>query len=286
MHDIEDMGYVYLTENSNETISHFDTVKINGIWSVVFDMILQSFGVMNRNQRIYDQKNIWNMIQTDEKIQSELAHNGWFMELNHPTSPYKDKPLSPERIQNIDYDRRCAVIKNPRMEGNLLKGHIQTTCGGLGPDLANDMIGIGYKPMASCRAIASLNLRNGKPLVFVRKLIAYDIVQYASHREADMTTPGKVVTKAITESADHIIDTVKEAVDNVCIPLKEILESVGVRDYNTQVVMEAFDIPMDNLIGINKDRTHAIILDRDNNTIYTKMSPDTVKEVNDFFASF
>ena len=286
----DDLGLYYISEISNEGINTIESMEVvdkgHGIFFVTYEQTLQSFDVLNRNQRFYDGDNIWECIQT-EKIQSQLAHNGWFMELDHPMQVYKDKPLSPERIQSISYDRRCALIKKPRRVGNLLKATIETTNNDLGEGLAKDIIAHGYQPMASCRAIANIVNRGGKPYVMVKRLITYDTVNYASHREADSdkSSMHTVVTDLninINESANNVnINSY-----DVMIPLKEILESVGKTDVNAQLIMESFEIDPNNLIGFNNTNTQMIMKDASNNMIYANISRESTKKVNDFFASF
>ena len=292
----DDLGLYYISEISNEGVNTIESMEVvdkgHGIFYVTYEQTLQSFDVLNRNQRFYDGDNIWECIQT-EKIQSQLAHNGWFMELDHPMQVYKDKPLSPERIQNISYDRRCAVIKKPRRVGNLLKATIETTNNDLGEGLAKDIIAHGYQPMASCRAIANIVNRGGKPYVMVKRLITYDTVNYASHREADsdkssMNTIVKDINTPINEST-NIETTIDKSIvtfNDIMIPLKEILESVGKTDVNAQTIMESFEIDPKNLMGFNRDNTQMIMKDNSNNMIYANISRESTKKINDFFASF
>ena len=289
----ESMGLYYISEISNEgenTIEDLDVVdEGHGIFYVKYMQTLQSFDVMNRNQRHYDGDNVWDCIVNSEKIQSQIRHNGWFMELDHPMQIYKDKPLTPERIQNPSYDRRCAIIKKPFRTSNLLRSPIVTTCNDLGEGLAKDIIAHKYQPMASLRAIANLINKGGKPYVWVKKVITYDTVNYASHREADsdMNTM-RTVTKAInagplTEST--VIE--RPSLDNydMLIPLKDILEMVGKTDVNAQIIMESFEIDTKELVGFNQNRTQMIMKDG-TNTIYANISPESTRKVNDFFASF
>ena len=288
IHDGDELGYVYISENTNTGFNDLKDINVNdknGILVVEYDQCLQSFDVLNRNQRYYDKDNIWDCIVHSEKIQSQLAHNGWFSELDHPMAKYAGQKLSPERIQNPEYRESCCVITNPRLSGNLLIARMKTLPNNLGTDLAKMIIGVNYKPMASCRAIANMITKNGKPYVFCKKLITYDTVNYASHREADMLSPAKAIVKkvqAVTESAK---DAVNDAVESYVIPLKEILQNVINKDVTTQMVMESFDLDTDCLIGFSDNNTHAVIKERDNR-LYVKMSPDTVKDVNDYFASF
>lgn len=287
-HDGDDLGYVYISERTNDGYNDFKTYDVkndNGLLMVTYTQCLQSFDVLNRNQRFYDKNNVWDCIANSEKIQSQLAHNGWFSELDHPMAKYAGQKLSPERIQNPEYRESCCVIKNPRLEGNLLIADMTTLPNNLGTDLAKIIIGVNYKPMASCRAIANMQSKNGKPYVFVKRLITYDTVNYASHREADMLSPAKTVIKKVGTMTESAIDDIKESVSSVVIPLKEILQSVVQKDVTTQMVMESFDLSEDCIIGFDHNNTHAIIKERDNR-IFVKMSPETVEEVNDYFSSF
>ena len=69
------------------------------------------------------------------------------------------------------------------------------------------------------------------------------------------------------------------------IPLKEILESVGKTDVNTQMILESFELTADDIVGIDKTHNFAIIKDNDN-TIYANINPETKHRVDDFFNSF
>ena len=291
----DDLGFVYIAETSNEGYENFDVYDVtdnNGLFMVQFKQILQSFDVLNRNNRYYDGDNVWSCIQA-EKVQSQLAHNGLFMELDHPMQIYKDKPLSAERIQSIDYDRRCAVIKKLNRVGNLIEGLITTTNNDKGVGIAKDIVGIGYRPMASCRAIASMIMKNNKPYVQMKRFITYDMVSYASHREADTVggyTPLLKKVKAVKESvedtvASKAIPLIETVNNDIIIPLKDILTNLGEKDVTTQFVLESFHLDSDDIIGVTKDH-NKVIIENDGDYIYANISKDSVNKVNDFFASF
>lgn len=281
----EDMGLVYISENSvgdASSISNIDTYNKNGLFYVTFDTNLQSFGDINRNQRSYIADNIWECIQS-EKIQCLLRDGCWFGEFNHPTAEYKDKPLSPERIQDVPPLLRTFKIMNPKIVGNLLQAKIQSAQTDIGRDFAREILA-GWIPSFSCRAIASMKMLGGKPTVIVRRLITYDSVWYPSHKAAHAISAPKAITKTIQmfkESADNV----QEKVESVMIPLKEILESVGKTDVNTQMILESFDLPLDALSGFDDSHNRVIIKDRDN-VIYSNISPETKHKVDDFFSSF
>lgn len=279
---IDDLGFVYLCESTDESVSHVGDLKIydkNNIFFVEFDSVLQSFGVKNRNQRYYTADNVWAAIQTP-KIQDLLAHDSWFGEQNHPTQEFQDKKLSTERIRDVWMPNRSHKIMKPRIEGNLLKAKIQTDAGtDAGIGFAKTIIQ-GMVPRFSCRSIATLKMINGKPTVVVRLLITYDWVFYPSHPEAEMIgNLEKPIVESVQDEPKNITP------EDTFIPLEEILDLVGNKDVNTEILLESFDLGIEDLVGFNKERTHAIIKDRDN-MIYAKIRPETKKKVDDFFASF
>ena len=130
-----------------------------------------------------------------------------------------------------------------------------------------------------------MKLINGKPTVIVRRLITYDWVLYPSHKRAHMISSPKGVMKSIKAFTESTMDTVKDVVGDILIPLQEILESVGKTDVNTQMIMESFELTPESLCGFDENHTHAIIKDVDN-TIYAKISPQTKRRVDDFFSKF
>lgn len=281
----KDMGFVYIAEQTSpdqNIVRNMDVVDRDGILYVDFESCLHSFDVMNRNTRMYEGSNINECLQT-ERIQHYLSHGGWFGEQNHPTPVYKNQPLSPERIQDIDMKNTSHKMLNPHIEKNLLVSRIQSDAGTeAGMNLARKMIQ-GFIPGFSCRAIAVMTLKGGKPVVNVRKIITYDWVLYQSHREAEQLHPE--TTKFVHKSATNLVNEASLVDGDVMIPLTEILECVGKTDVNTQVVMESFDLDQDSLVGFSKGNKHVIIRDN-NNMIYCNIDPSTRKRVNDYLRSF
>lgn len=278
----QDMGFVYIAEQTSpdvNTVSHLDVHDENGIFYVDFESCIHSFDVMNRNTRMYEASNINECLQT-ERIQHFLSHGGWFGEQNHPTPKYKNNPLSPERIQDIDMSNTSHKMLNPHIEKNLLVSRIQSDAGtAAGMNLAKKMVQ-GFVPGFSCRAIAVMTLKNGKPVVNVRKIITYDWVLYQSHREAEQIN--KDNTKFVHKHPTAVNETSNE---DILIPLGEILEYVGKTDVNAQVIMESFDLTPDNMTGFSRNNKHVIIRDSDN-MIYCNIDPTTRKKVNEYLASF
>lgn len=277
-------GYVYIAEQvisgEQNHVSNVDVYNKDGVFYVVFDTNLQSFGVINRNQRSYTAKNIWECILMD-KIQALLRDNGWFGEFNHPVSQYKDQKLSPERLQDVEPTRRAFKIMRPKIIGDLLQARIQSSQNQMGVEWGKEILA-GWIPSFSCRAIATLQMIGGKPVVVVRRLITYDSVWYPSHPEAHAISAPKAVKKSIDITTESAVDEIQ--MEAVIIPLKEILESVGKTDVNTQMIMESFELPQESLIGFDRFHTHAIIKD-DDNMIYANISPQTKRRVDHFFES-
>ena len=283
--DDDCLGYVYLAEQTTEDVSYVGDVRVydkNGIFFVDFDSVLQSFGVMNRNNRYYLAENVWKAIQTP-KIQDLISHNSWFGEMNHPTQETINAKLTPERIRDVWPGNRSHKIMRPHIEGNLLKAHIQTASGtDAGVGFAKEIIQ-GMVPRFSCRSIARLENMNGKPTVVIRVLITYDWVFYPSHAEAEMIGTVKPVLEsgAICESGEsHPITA-----GDVMIPLREILDLVGNQDENIGMIMESFDLDLTDIVGFSADYSKAIVQNH-TNTIYAKINPKTKKKVDDFFSSF
>ena len=283
-----DMGLMFISERSvsdeYKCVNNMDTFNKNGVFYITFHTNLQSFGDINRNRRSYIGQNVWERIQTDNRIQCFLRDNCWFGEFEHPAPEYMDKKMTPQRMQIVLPANRAFKILRPKLTGNLLEADIQSAQGEVGIGFGKEVLA-GWIPSFSLRAIATLKMMNGKPTVDVRKVITYDTVWYPSHEMARATS-GPVAhlknIKAVCESAgDRIVENIR----NVMIPLKEILESVGHSDVNTQLIMESFDLTEENLYGFTEDHRKVIIKD-DDNMIYANISTKTKIRVDDFFASF
>lgn len=286
------MGLMYIAESFSDTpatISNLNPVKnaAADLFYITFDTNLQDFDVLNRNKRMYDGSNIEECIHS-EKIQSQLATNGWFGEWDHPTPEIAGEKLSPERIQNVPPLKRCFKIMRPRFHSNILSATIQSATNDIGESFAKETLA-GWIPQFSARAIATMVYRNGKPYVIVKRLITYDSVLYPSHAIAAATSKPVLTAKSFTESVSDTINTVTESVtdfvNGMVVSLKDILADVGHRDVNTQLILESFELDESALIGFN-DAHNKVIIKDDNNTIYANINPETVKLVNEFYRSF
>ena len=287
MKNIEDMGFMYIAEQTSPEdykITNMDVVNKNGVFFVKFDTCLQSFEVINRNNRQYLMSNIRDCFQT-ERLQALLADNALYGEMDHPLQEFKNQPLTPERINTIEMSRRSHKIMNPDFKNNMLYAHIETASGTeAGRGFASEIIQ-GLNPAFSCRALAGLQLINNKPTVIVRKVITYDWVLYPSHKEAHKVDEAQGVVKKIKTVTESVADNVKKYSKDILLPLKEILENVGHKDVNMNLIMESFELSEDEFVGFDVSKHYGIFNDG-TNQIYCRMNPDSVKEVKDFYSSF
>ena len=181
-------------------------------------------------------------------------------------------------------ENRSHKILRPKIVGNLLQAHIETASGtDVGTGFAKEIIQ-GLKPAFSCRAVAVMQMMNGKPTVIIRRLITYDWVLYPSHKEAHIISEPKLVNKMCDVYKESVSDS-DSYVPDFMMSLKDILKTVGNEDPNTSTIMESFNLSFDDLIGFDETHEKAIIKDRDNK-IYANISPETKHKVDDFFASF
>lgn len=280
------MGCVFISEKSNmdcRDITSVDVHDKHGVFFVSFDANLHSFDVINRNNRRYLLDNVRKSIFESEKILSWLADNAWFGEMNHPTQYYKNQELTPERLQDPAMENRSHKILNPTFKGNLLQAHIETASGtDVGVGFAKEIIQ-GLKPAFSCRAVAVMQMIDGKPTVIIRRLITYDWVLYPSHKEAHIISEPKLVEKCATvyrESANN-----DDYVPDFMVSLKDVLKTISNTDPNTSTIMESFNLSYDDLLGFDNTHSKVIIKDRDNR-IYANINAETKHRVDNFFSSF
>ena len=277
------LGFVYISEQTTpeeNIVRNLEVHDKNGVFYVDFESCLHSFDVMNRNSRMYKASNIDQCLKT-ERIQHYLSHGGWFGEQNHPISKYKDRPLSADRIRDIDMDNTSHKMLNPHIEKNLLVSRIQSDSGtSKGMNLARKMVQ-GFIPGFSCRAIAMMDLQNGKPVVNVRQLITYDWVLYQSHHEAEQIGND---TRFIIKNPE-ITALESTTNDDIMIPLADLMRDIGYSDPSSQMIMEHFDLNDDCFAGFSAGNNHLLMRDNDN-VIYCNIDANSRAKVNDFLLSF
>lgn len=222
---------------------------------LTFPAVLQSFNEINRNGRYYDKNNIWNLIQTDDYIQSMLKQNSWCGEIDHPTAEKVGEELTVERIANPCLRLTSHFIRSPRMNGDLLEANIQTDSSNEnGMNMAIKIVDGKIIPCFSARVFGALRNINGRPTVYTRKLITYDWVLFPSHEAAKAK-----ITQPLMES---VKTTVKNAMDEIggkVIFLKELAQMAANSSKETEWLCESFNLTMDDIVGVTKSGNSIVI---------------------------
>lgn len=195
-------AYVLMEEMSEPVqIRNVKECSKNGLLYLIFDTVLQSFEVKNRNKRIYSGDAVMESLAAPH-VQELIKKGSFVSEYGHPLV----KDMS--RVTQIDPARVCGRVNSYYRTGNLLKGEFETfDDGGLGTMLTRRILQ-GLEPAHSLRAVAKLSKdRNGNDIMNSRAhIIAYDTVILPSHVEAyrDESKDIRVVNQPIvaTESAE------------------------------------------------------------------------------------
>ena len=223
---------------------------------IVFEGILQSFDVLNRNGRMYDATNIMNCIQNDPYIVAMLAQNSWMGELEHPTAIYENQTLSLARLAGVFPNNTSHFIRKPRLEGNLLKATIQTDSSNQsGMNMAIKIVDGKVIPGFSARVLGELKTKNGKPFVDVKKLITYDYVLFPSHKEALGN-----VNRPFAES----VQTVEKAINGSIIFFEELAKDVAKDSEEAQILCESFGLSNDDIIGVTSTGNSVVMKEKSN----------------------
>ena len=239
-----------------------------------FDATLQTFNCYNRMGRRYDAQNLVSCIDTDERIQTLLRQNKWGQELNHPAPLNKGEQLSDIRMTIPEPLNVCSYISKPRLEGDRYKGHITTQAtNDAGKYVTSLVIDQGAVPSYSVRLLGNMipNARPNSPNIRVNKVITFDCVSFPSHHDAN----ADIIPHTYTESAVMNLDGDADGFGKV-IFLQELAKYCVEQTENLQVIMESFQISMDEVMGINNG---SIIIDgNDQSRIWIPLKGDTYRE--------
>jgi len=235
---------------------------------VVFEGILQSFGVLNRNGRYYQADNVMNCIKTDPYITSMLAQNSWMGELEHPSATYSNQELKTERLLQVLPNNTSHFIRRPRLNGNLLEATIQTDSGTeAGRNMAIKIVDGKVIPGFSARLLGDLRQVNGRPTVFIKKLITYDYVLFPSHKEA----LGKV-NSPYAES----VKVTESAINGKIIFFEELAKNLMHKSEGAQVLYESFGLNEDDVVGVT-ETGNSVVLKEKKNIYVCPVSDKTVQ---------
>ena len=235
---------------------------------VTFDAILQSFGVMNRNRRMYEASNIMNCINNDEYIQEMLRHNSWLGEIDHPAAEHDGEQLTINRISNPDMKNTSHYIRSPRLEGNLLRGHIQTDSGTqAGMNMAIKIVDGKLVPCFSARVLGALTNKGGQPIVNVRKLITYDWVLFPSHNCAEA-----IIKQPIQES----VNEAAKLANTTIIYFPELAQMATAHSKEAVWLCESFGLGIDDIVGVTNSG-NSVVLTENNNVYIQPINDRTIR---------
>jgi hypothetical protein len=228
-------------------------MKDYGILYCTFTAVLQSFGVLNRNKRSYQADNISYHLKTDQRLLNKMKMNKFTGELGHPIAEEAGKDLSIQRLMEVPKERAAHIMRNLRMEGNLLKADVQTDPGfAFGVGIARDMIAANYVPAFSLRSFGEmLKGQRGLPVVNVKCLITYDLVEFPSHFEAE----AEIKPTRFVESAKPVFKDDPITTQIIYMP---DLAKYAVTQADQSLMCEAFNIGINDLTGISADGNHII----------------------------
>lgn len=273
-------AYVLMEEMSEPVqIRNVKECSKNGLLYLIFDTILQSFEVKNRNKRIYSGDAVMESLAAPH-VQELIKKGSFVSEYGHPLV----KDMS--RVTQIDPARVCGRVNSYYRTGNLLKGEFETfDDGGLGTMLTRRILQ-GLEPAHSLRAVAKLSKdRNGNDIMNSRAhIIAYDTVILPSHIEAyrDESKDIRVVNQPIlaTESTEFGSHEEYAFVVNESMLTDFVMEE----SKNVKLIKNICEV-IPETIKLTPDLKH-IILKEGTETYYVDTEDKIKHDIRNFLSKF
>ena len=277
----EVVAHVIMEQTSEPCAVNVKDYNKNGLLYVTFDTVFQSFGVKNRNKRMYDGDAVmasWNA----PHIQELIRKKSFVSEYGHPL----DQSMS--RITQIDPDRICGRINSYYRSGNLLKGEFETFDDGRMGTMLTRRILQGMEPAFSVRMLAKLTRTKDGTMLMNQPghLVTADCVILPSHCEAyrDESKSINIVNKAICESAGA--DITEEQYYDMVFAINESMFTDFIKEEskNFKLVQSVEEVIGDS-IKLTKDLNN-IILTEGSNTYYIKTEDKIKHDIRNFMSRF
>lgn len=277
----EVVAHVIMEQTSEPCAVNVKDYNKNGLLYVTFDTVFQSFGVKNRNKRMYDGDAVmasWNA----PHIQELIRKKSFVSEYGHPL----DQSMS--RITQIDPDRICGRINSYYRSGNLLKGEFETFDDGRMGTMLTRRILQGMEPAFSVRMLAKLTRTKDGTMLMNQPghLVTADCVILPSHCEAyrDESKSINIVNKAICESAGA--DITEEQYRDMVFAINESMFTDFIKEEskNFKLVQSVEEVIGDS-IKLTKDLNN-IILTEGSNTYYIKTEDKIKHDIRNFMSRF
>lgn len=273
-------AYVLMEEMSEPVqIRNLKECSKNGLLYLIFDTVLQSFEVKNRNKRTYIGDAVMESLAAPH-VQELIKKGSFVSEYGHPLV----KDMS--RVTQIDPARVCGRVNSYYRTGNLLKGEFETfDDGGLGTMLTRRILQ-GLEPAHSLRAVAKLSKdRNGNDIMNSRAhIIAYDTVILPSHVEAyrDESKDIRIVNQPIvaTESTEFGSNEEYAFVVNESMLTDFVMEE----SKNVKLIKNICEV-IPETIKLTPDLKH-IILKEGTETYYVDTEDKIKHDIRNFLSNF
>ena len=280
----EVVAHVIMEQTAPPCATNVRDYSRNGLLYVIFETVFQSFGVKNRNRRIYDGDAVmasWNA----PHIQELIRKKSFVSEYGHPL----DSSMS--RVTQIDPARICGRINSYYRSGNLLKGEFETFDDGACGTMLTRRILQGLEPAFSVRMLAKLTkMKDGTMLMNQPgHLVTADCVILPSHMEAyrDESVSMNVVNRPITESAmNYTGDLTEEMYNDMVFAVNESMftDFIQEESANVKLVKNVQEVLGDS-IKLTKDLNN-IILKEGNETYYIKVEDKIKHDIRNFMRKF
>jgi hypothetical protein len=277
----EVVAHVIMEQTADPCAVNVRDFSKNGMIYVIFETVFQSFGVKNRNKRIYDGDAVmasWNA----PHIQELVRKKSFVSEYGHPLDQ------SMHRVTQIDPARICGRINSYYRSGNLLKGEFETFDDGACGTMLTRRILQGLEPAFSVRMLAKLSRTKDGTMLMNQPghLVTADCVILPSHMEAyrDEAKPMNVVHKAITESAG--MDITAEQYQDMVFAINESMFTDFVKEEskNFKLVKSVEEVIGDSF-KLTKDLNN-IIIKEGTDTYYVKVEDKIKHDIRNFMSKF
>ena len=277
----EVVAHVIMEQTAEPCATNVRDFNKNGMTYVIFETVFQSFGVKNRNKRIYDGDAVmasWGA----PHIQELIRKKSFVSEYGHPLD------TSMSRVTQIDPARVCGRINSYYRAGNLLKGEFETFDDGACGTMLTRRILQGLEPAFSVRMLAKLSRDKDGTMLMNQPghLVTADCVILPSHIEAyrDESKAMNVVHKAINESAGSAIT--EEQYHDMVFAINESMFTDFIKEESTnfKLIQNVEEVIGDSL-QLTKDLNH-IILKENNNTYYVKVEDKIKHDIRNFMSKF
>ena len=277
----EVIAHVIMEQTADPCAVNVRDFSKNGMTYVIFETVFQSFGVKNRNKRIYDGDAVmasWNA----PHIQELIRKKSFVSEYGHPLDQ------SMHRVTQIDPARICGRINSYYRSGNLLKGEFETFDDGACGTMLTRRILQGLEPAFSVRMLAKLSRTKDGTMLMNQPghLVTADCVILPSHMEAyrDETKTMNVVHKAIAESAG--VDITEEQYYDMVFAINESMFTDFIKEEskNFKLVKSVEEVIGDSFT-LTKDLNN-IIIKEGTDTYYVKVEDKIKHDIRNFMSKF